>query len=187
MSARARLLLDLGMFVGLLAAFNPAWTGMALHEWLSVALIVPLLLHLIINWEWTVRVVNTFAERLLHASRLNLVVDVALFVSAVAVMLSGLMVSGVIAGALGVAAAPSVMWVAVHSVSADAAVALLLLHFGLHWRWILNVSRKFAAEPQSRSLSRVPQMQVATSASAQSVPGQASTAPAYVQSRPTRR
>jgi Na+/H+-dicarboxylate symporter len=187
MSARARLLLDLGMFVGLLAAFNPAWTGMALHEWLSVALIVPLLLHLIINWEWTVRVLNTFAERLFHASRLNLLVDVALFVSAVAVMLSGLVVSSVISGVFGVANGASALWVAVHSVSADAAVALLLLHLGLHWRWILNVSRKFAAGPQSRSLGRVLRAQVATSASAQPVPQQASMAPAYVQNRPTRR
>ena len=142
MSPRSRLLLDLGMFGVLLAAFYPNRTGLVVHEWISVAVIVPLLFHLIINWDWTVRVIERFADRLLHASRLNLLVDVALFVSAVAVMLSGLMVSQVVAAWFGVAIAPSPIWVAVHSVSADAVVATLLLHLALHWRWVFNVARR---------------------------------------------
>ena len=95
MSARTRILLDLGMFLALLGAYNPALTGLAIHEWLSIAVIVPLLLHLIINWEWTVRITTAFLDRLFHASRLNLIVDTTLFVSSVAVMLSGLMISQV--------------------------------------------------------------------------------------------
>ncbi len=145
MSPRSRLLLDLGMFGVLLAAFYPSRTGLAVHEWISVAVIVPLLFHLIINWDWTVRVIERFAERLLHASRLNLLVDVALFVSAVAVMLSGLMVSQVVAAWFGVAIAPSPIWVAVHSVSADAVIAALLVHLALHWRWVFNVARRLPA------------------------------------------
>ena len=39
MSARTRLLLDLAMFGVLLVAYNPAWSGLAVHEWLSVAVI----------------------------------------------------------------------------------------------------------------------------------------------------
>jgi hypothetical protein len=142
MSPRSRLLLDLGMFGVLLAAFYPDRTGLVVHEWISVAVIVPLLFHLIINWDWTVHVIERFAERLLHASRLNLLVDVALFVSAVAVMLSGLMVSQVVAAWFGVAIAPSPIWVAVHSVSADVVIAALLVHLALHWRWVFNVARR---------------------------------------------
>jgi len=147
MSARSRLLLDAGMFAAMLVAFNPAWTGLVVHEWLSLAVIVPLLIHLIVNWEWTVRVIERFAERLLHVSRLNLIVDAALFVSAVAVMLSGLMVSHVITGAAGITLSPSSLWVAVHSLSADATVVFLLLHFALHWRWVAHVTRKLLSEP----------------------------------------
>ena len=143
MSTRTRLVLDLGMFGALLVAFNPAWTGIAIHEWLSVAVIVPLLFHLIINWEWTLRVIERFTERLLHTSRLNLVVDIALFVSTVTVMLSGLLVSQAIAGAMGLSVAPSAMWVAVHSVSANATIVLLLAHLGLHAGWVVNAARRF--------------------------------------------
>ncbi len=140
MSPRSRLLLDVGMFAALLAAFNPAWTGLAVHEWLSLAVAIPLLVHLVINWEWTLRVLGSFVDRLFHATRLNLLVDVGLFVSSVAVMLSGLLVSQVISGALGIAVAPSSVWIAVHSVSADATIALLLVHLGLHWRWVTNAA-----------------------------------------------
>lgn len=147
MNARARLLLDLGTFVALVVAFNPALTGLAVHEWLSIAVIVPLLLHLIINWEQTLRFVELFADRLKNKSRADLVVDVGLFVSAVAVMLSGLMISQVVAGLLGVSIAPSAIWVAVHSVSADLTIALLVAHFALHWRWVLRVTRGLVSAP----------------------------------------
>ncbi len=140
MNARSRLLLDLGMFAALLAAFNPAWTGIAIHEWLSLAVAIPLLVHVIVNWEATLRVVERFVDRLFHTSRVNVLVDVALFVSTVAVMLSGLMVSQAIAGLLGLAVNPNPLWVAIHSLSADATIALLLVHFALHWRWVASVA-----------------------------------------------
>jgi hypothetical protein len=144
MSTRSRLLLDVTMFAALVIAFYPAWTGLAIHEWVSIAVIVPLLVHLIINWDWTVRIINTFVDRLLHATRLNLLIDVALFVSTVAVMLSGLLISQVLAAALGLMVAMSPVWVAVHSVSANATIALLLVHLALHWRWITVAARRIA-------------------------------------------
>jgi hypothetical protein len=143
MSARKRLALDVALFLALLVANNPAWSGLAVHEWLSIALIVPALLHLVVNWEWTVRVARSFLDRLYSVSRLNLLVDGVLFVSTVAVMVSGVMVSQVALGALGIAASPSALWIAVHSVTADVTVVFLLVHFGLHWRWIARVLGAF--------------------------------------------
>ena len=140
MSAGKRLALDAGLFIALLVAYYPARTGIAIHEWLSVAIIVPLLVHLVVNWDWTVRVISKFAERLRSTSRINLVVDICLFVSAVALMLSGLMVSQSIASVLGVAPAANAIWYALHSVTADVMVLLLLVHLGLHWRWIARVA-----------------------------------------------
>ncbi len=149
MSTRARLMLDAGLFAALLAAFSPYRTGLAVHEWLSVAIIVPLLFHLIINWTQTVRMIDTIVERIASLSPINLVVDVALFVCGVTVVLSGLMVSQVIASALGVSLAPSALWSAVHSVSADGVIVLLLVHLGLHARWMTRaVARLFAPTPR---------------------------------------
>jgi Domain of unknown function (DUF4405) len=144
MSARARLLLDLALFAALLAAYNPGWTGLAWHEWLCVAAIVPLLFHLVINWDKVLRVLSTFAEKLWHGSRLDLVVDSVLFVLGVTAMVSGVMVSQVVAPALGVHITPTTIWVSVHAWSADLTIILLLVHTALHWRWIYKCTLSFA-------------------------------------------
>jgi hypothetical protein len=137
MSRRSRFFIDIALLIGLLVANDPARTGLAIHEWLSIALIVPVLVHLVINWEWTVHVTKRFFERLLSVSRLNLVVDVALFVATVAVMVSGLAVSSVVTGFLGVGNAANALWVAVHATSASATIVLLLTHFALHGGWFV--------------------------------------------------
>ncbi|HEY5506613.1 MAG TPA: hypothetical protein VIK83_03890, partial [Coriobacteriia bacterium] len=75
MRARQRLLLDIVIAAGILAAYRPTWTGISLHQWISVAIIVPLAAHLVVNWEWAVRIGRTFFQRLFHTSRANFVVD----------------------------------------------------------------------------------------------------------------
>lgn len=144
MSARARLWLDLALFGALFLAYNPAWTGVAVHEWLSVVTLVPLLFHVIVNWDQTLAILRRFAERLRATPKVNLVVDVALFVVAVTVMLSGLLISQSVARAFGVAILPDSLWVSTHAWSADATILLLLVHFVLHWRWIVNCARRLA-------------------------------------------
>ena len=142
MTARARLWLDLGLFGALFLGYNPAWTGVAVHEWLCVITLVPLLFHVVVNWDQTLAILRRFAEIVRATPKVNLVVDAALFVAAVTVMLSGLLISQSVARVFGIAIVPSALWVSTHSWSADATILLLLVHFALHWRWIANVAGK---------------------------------------------
>ncbi len=142
MSARARLWLDLALFGALFLAYNPAWTGVAVHEWLSVVTIVPLLFHVIVNWDQTLAVLRRFAAMLRAMPKVNLVVDAALFIVAVTVMLSGLLISQSVARAVGVTIVPGPLWVSTHAWAADATILLLLVHFALHWRWVVNCSKR---------------------------------------------
>ena len=142
MTARARLWLDLALFGALFLGYNPAWTRIAIHEWLCLIAIVPLLFHVIINWDQTLRIINRFAEIVRTTPKVNIVVDAALFVAAVTVMLSGLLISQYVARAVGVKIVPTSLWVTAHRWSADATMALLLVHFGLHWRWIVKTAGK---------------------------------------------
>ena len=98
LSARSRVLLDLALLGVLLVAYNPSWTGLALHEWLCAAALVPLLAHLVINWEQTMRLAQRFAEHRRHTPRVNLIVYSALFFSAVGVTLSGFTLTTVMPG-----------------------------------------------------------------------------------------
>jgi hypothetical protein len=142
MSARARLWLDLALFAALFLAYNPLWTGIALHEWLCVIALAPLLFHVAINWNQTLQVLRRLAQRLRAMSKVNLVVDAALFVALVTVTLSGLLISQAVAGSLGVTIPPDPLWTSTHAWSADATILLLLVHFALHWRWIVTTAGK---------------------------------------------
>jgi hypothetical protein len=142
MTARARLWLDLALFGALLVGYNPAWTHIAVHEWLCVVAVVPLLLHIIINWDQTLRILSRFAEIVRATPKVNIVVDAALFVSAVTVMLSGLLISQYVAKAVGITIRPTSLWVTAHRWSADATMLLLLVHFALHWRWVVKTAGK---------------------------------------------
>jgi len=139
MSARNRLLLDIALFAAIVMAYAPSATGISVHEWLSLAIVIPTLLHLILNWDWVVRTADKLMSRLSSVSKLNLVVDVALFVAAVAVTVSGLMVSQAISATLGFSATATALWSEVHSLAADATMLLLFVHFGLHAKWMARI------------------------------------------------
>ena len=151
MSARERLALDLAIFVLVMAAANPAITGLTLHEWLGIVLVVPALIHLVLNWDWVLRAIGGFLVRIRSVARVNLVVDAGLFVSLVAVTLSGFLVIPGLASTLGLETSPS--WHLVHLVSANLTVALVLFHFALHGKWMWGVLRRLLTPP---SAARIP-------------------------------
>jgi hypothetical protein len=139
MTARERLPINLFMFGAFIAAYRPLTTGLSLHEWLSLVLVAPILVHLVINWDWAVRVSMSFSRQLRKMNRVNLAVDVVLFVATVTTMLSGFMVSTVVSGFLGFTAPAGLLWHTVHSASADVVIALALFHTVLHWKWFARV------------------------------------------------
>jgi hypothetical protein len=145
MSNKTRLVLDIGLLLAFLVAFSPGATGISVHEWLSLAIGVPTLIHLVINWDWVVRVAGNVLGKIRATSRVNLAVDMALFVATITVMLSGLLVSQVIATSLGLALTPDAIWYAVHSASATISVVLLTIHFALHAPWAVRIARGWLA------------------------------------------
>jgi hypothetical protein len=174
MSARKRLALDIALTVGLLAAFNPARTGIPVHQWLSIALLAPVLLHLLVNWQWALRVARTFMARLLSVSRLNFVVDVALFAASVTVMVSGFMVAPALLAPVGIHFTATYAWHLVHAWSADATVVLFALHGALHWRWALGVVKRLASNPKVSAAAGSPARPAVVAAAA----GRSATKPA---------
>jgi hypothetical protein len=191
MSARVRLWLDLALFGALFLAYNPAWTRIAVHEWLSVIIIVPLLFHVIINWDQTLAIMRRFAEIVRATPKVNLVVDVALFVVAVTVMLSGLLISQSVLRAVGITVTPTALWVSTHRWSADATILLLLVHFALHWRWILRAAGRLGRPGvQAREDDPVVAIRLATrrleAQSAQSARGVQAPAPLQYATVPVR-
>lgn len=142
MKLKTRLLLDLALLVLYLVAMNTAATGIPIHEWLSVGVAILVLIHLASEWDWTIHAVTRFFRRLSALSRVDLILDVLLFVSFVLVMLSGFMVSQSIFPLLGLTTAVGPTWKIIHSLSADLTLVIVGLHAGLHWRWFVSAFKR---------------------------------------------
>lgn len=154
MTRQDRLAIDVVMSLGILVAFVPSVTGMALHEIISVSIIVPCLVHMVVNWDWTVRVLRDLARKASGKSRFDLAVDVALFVSAVTVMLSGFMVSTVLLPILGITAEGGSVWRALHSLAADTTLLCAIVHLVSHGEWVADTMRGVGSRKASAPVLR---------------------------------
>ena len=144
---KTNLWLDVGIFVAFLLALDPRLTGIAIHEWLSLAAAAAVGAHLVLHWEWIVAVTRRFFGRTSGTARLNYVVDALFFINLIIIMLSGVMVSQAVLPALGLAAPDGSFWLILHSLSADWAVVLVAVHTALHWKWIVQALRRYVIRP----------------------------------------
>ncbi len=142
MSTKNNLILDLSMFGVFLVIANPHSTGTTIHEWLAIAFSAAIITHLLVHWDWIVKVGKEFFKKLWHQSRLNFVVDTLFFIAMTGSLFSGLMISQSVMSTLGIQLNVSHSWKSIHSMVSDLSVVLLGLHFALHWKWLTtNVDR----------------------------------------------
>jgi hypothetical protein len=142
MRARTNRIVDVGIGITFLVAANPPLTGLAIHEWLGLAFAATLVAHLVLHWEWLATATRSVCVRRGGGKRLNYVVDACLFVALTAATLSGLLISRHVMAALGLPLPAGRAWRGIHSFAANASIAALGVHLGLHWNWLaLNLPR----------------------------------------------
>lgn len=141
MTARTNLALDLGITAAFLVVSNPPLTGMAVHEWLGVSFGTAALVHVLFHWQWVTGVATRLFGRLKQGARLDFIVDVVLFVTFTAAVLSGVMISKHILPLFGLAASAGRDWRGIHELAANLSVAAVAVHVGLHWTWIVTHTR----------------------------------------------
>ena len=142
--------LDAFIFAGFLAALQPRLTGIAIHEWLTLAAAATLVLHVVLHWDWALGVTRTFFKNLFHASRLNYLVDAMLFVAFTVVITSGLVISRVVMPTLGLQTFSSRSWLEIHNATSNLTLLLVALHFALHWSWVKNTFHRLVVSPFQR-------------------------------------
>jgi hypothetical protein len=141
---RTKLLLDTTTFVAFLVAMDPRSLGIAVHEWLTIALAGTVVVHLLLNWSWIVEVTKRlFAKgKGLNGSRVNYILNWAMFFDGVMIMLSGLMISRAVMPALGLSLPENFSWRGLHSLSTNLFMLGLGLHIALHWNWIVSTAKR---------------------------------------------
>jgi hypothetical protein len=153
---------DLAIFAAFLIAFEPAFTGVPIHEWLSLALAAAMIAHILLHWRWVVTLTVTFFKKLLRSSRLDYVVDALLFAAFTGVMLSGLLISESVLPALGLHAVRQPAWRVLHTATANLTLVLVALHFALHWIWVVNTFARIFIRPVRRLFGKRPLQPAAT-------------------------
>ena len=146
-SLRTNFWLDAFIFAGFLAALQPRLTGIAIHEWFSLAAAATLVLHVVLHWDWAVGITKKFFSNLFHVSRLNYLVDALLFAAFTVVITSGLVISRVVLPAFGLQTLSSRSWLEIHNASSNLTLMLVALHFALHWSWVKNTFNRLILDP----------------------------------------
>lgn len=154
MSAKINLTLDLSILAAFLVVTNPALTGIAIHEWLAAGFAAAIVTHLLFHWTWVVTMTKQFFKKLFHSSRLNYLVNSLFFVALTSTIMSGLLISKSLLPTLGIQLSASHAWRTIHTLSADASLVMLGIHFGLHFKWVLAHLKRYIASPLVNVLRR---------------------------------
>jgi hypothetical protein len=120
-SDRFRLRWDIFQFVVLALSTMPHVTGVSWHEWIGVAIIPVLVVHLLANWDWIVGTTQRCFRRLPGEVRFNQVWNALLFVVMTLVILSGILISERVVRFFGITVKPDPFWHGLHDAGASLA------------------------------------------------------------------
>ena len=127
---------------------SPRITGVAAHEWLGIAIAVPLLLHMLLSWHWiTSKARRLFANGSLR-TRINYAINLGLFLTMALVIVSGIMVSRVVLAWMRMPTIYDGAWFELHDSGSNVLFVAIGLHLALNWGWVLAALRRraFTAE-----------------------------------------
>ena len=131
-----------------LALLSTALTGLALHEWLGIAVGTVIVVHLLLGWQWIAAITSNFFQGLPGLTRITYLLDFILFIAVTLTIYSGLMISRVALPSLGLTgAAPNSLWRGLHSFAANSLLVLVGLHLAASWAWIVKNVRKYILDP----------------------------------------
>lgn len=153
-------------FYGIQIIFERAgWEWM--HTWISLAMIVIALIHLIFHWKWVVnttkRVVRSIKERQPNGNKAswnNILLNGILGVGFLICTISGIYFLLTPDSKGGLNADPMILfsrsvWDIIHTWSGVAFIGAALIHFVIHWGWVAKVTRKIFIKQKFNTLQPV--------------------------------
>ncbi len=144
---KVNLTVDIAILVAFLVAMAPRFSGLAIHEWLSIAFGAVVMVHLLLHWQWIVEITKRFFRSTTWMARMNYMLNSLLFITITVVMLSGILISEIALPSIGVDIVGNFAWRRIHGVSADLSVFLIGVHLAFHWQWIWNALKRYAIAP----------------------------------------
>ena len=134
--------LDAGLFLAFTLDYSFQFTGIAIHEWIGLALAVALPVHITLHWDWVLRTAKRLLGRLAGREKVRWILDFALIAAMTLCIASGILISRSALPSLGLTATRDPFWTGLHTTTADFTVAFVALHIALSCRWIFTVGRR---------------------------------------------
>jgi Domain of unknown function (DUF4405) len=134
--------LDVLLLLAVFVLQTPGSSGLAAHEWGGIVFGVMVALHLLVNWRWIVTALLRVTSAASWRDRVNLLLNVTLFVIVVLALFSGLMISEVVLSVAGLERSGLRAWGSLHSLFSTLSLIIVGFHIALNWDWILGVVRK---------------------------------------------
>jgi cytochrome b subunit of formate dehydrogenase len=128
-----------------------------LHTWGGIAMIVAAVIHVVLHWNWIASMSKRVARDLAgkppfmnNRGRFNVAVDATIAVSFLVTALSGVYLLFVPGGSEGrLAGDPRILfdrttWDVLHTWAGVTMIVAALVHFAIHWGWVVKVTRTVA-------------------------------------------
>ena len=136
---KLNLYLDIVLLVAFVLEMEEHFTGLHNHELLGLAFGLAILIHVALHWNWVVGVTKRFFSKVFHESRLNYVLNLALFVDMAVITVTGILISRT----LGLQFPRSQIVEPIHLLASYLSLVLIGLHVALHWKWIVTHAQKY--------------------------------------------
>jgi len=130
-----------------------------LHIWTSVFLIAAAVVHLAFHWDWIKMMTRRYLKaimgngvRMSGGAKINVAVNLLTALSFLVVGISGiyflLFTNGGFEGGRNLSWDPGFIfsrttWDLIHTWSGVMMIVTALIHFAIHWRWVVNVTKRF--------------------------------------------
>jgi hypothetical protein len=143
---------DVALFAGLIISFFLDFTGVAVHQWIGIAIGALAAYHLLAHWGWVSSVTRRFFAAASGKARLFYLVDAAVLGGLALIVGTGLAISTW----LDLSLANYSAWLLVHITASIATLLAVILKLGLHGRWIASTTRKVIARPAAIPNKKAP-------------------------------
>lgn len=147
-SPASKWIVDAALLVGYCVAVWFDLTGLELHQWLGVGVMLLAGYHLLTHLDWVKAVTRRLFGKTSSQARLYYLIDALLLGSFVTIGVTGLLIStwlNLTLGSLG-------MLATIHEWAAYLTLATVVVKLALHWRWIVSVAGKFFKAPAARRI-----------------------------------
>ncbi len=134
-----------------------------LHTWGGVVMIAAVVIHFALHWKWVVSMAGRVAKGLLGKGtklnahgRFNVALDALVGISFLVAAVSGvyfLFAPHGHSATVGFIFSHTT-WDLVHTWSGVVMIVTAVIHFAIHWRWVVNVTKKFFLSLQPLPLAK---------------------------------